>query len=153
IIVLESMRADATTPYAPHLPTTPSLLQLADSGTLIEQAYTVVPHTSKALVAILCGFEPRITTALVEVQPGGLPGKCLPQLLREAGYATSYFQAPDRGFESYADLATNLGFEHFVSGDQLPHAGLEHVNYFGYEDAVLLEPHRSWLRDQAREPF
>jgi len=153
IIFLESTRADATSAYVPALDTTPSLARLAREGTTVDAAYTVIPRTAKALAATLCGFEPRPSIDLVESQSSGLPGKCLPQLLREAGYSTTFFQATNRDFESHADLVRNLGFDHFFAGEDFPHAGLEVINDFGYEDAILLEPHRRWLREQAREPF
>jgi lipoteichoic acid synthase len=49
IVVLESVGALYTSPYGRHA-TTPFLKQLASEGALVERAYTVVPHTSKALV-------------------------------------------------------------------------------------------------------
>lgn len=153
IIFLESTRPDATSVYVPGLDTTPSLARLAREGTTVDAAYTVVPRTAKALAATLCGFEPRLSPTLVESQPGGLPGKCLPQLLRDAGYSTVFFQSPNKGFDTHTDLVTNLEFDHLFAGDDLPHAGFEVVNAYGYEDEILVEPHRRWLREEAREPF
>ncbi|HCP44525.1 MAG TPA: hypothetical protein DIU15_00585, partial [Deltaproteobacteria bacterium] len=43
LVLLESTRAQATTPYNPELPTTPFLDQLAKNGMLVERAYAVVP--------------------------------------------------------------------------------------------------------------
>ena len=138
--------------YNPELDNTPALSKLAQSSSVIERAYSVVPHTSKSLVATLCGYEPRTSAELVETQPDGLPGQCLPQLLREHGYDSVFFQAPKKRFESYSQLVSNLGFARFIPGDDMPHRGFDEVNYFGYEDAVMLEPNRRWL-EQAREPF
>jgi arylsulfatase A-like enzyme len=151
-IVLESARADATTPYSPKRDNTPALAQLARESTLVERAYTVVPHTSKSLVAMLCGFEPRTSAELVETQPRGLPGRCLPRLLRDVGYDTRFFQASRKRFESYSQLVANLGFAHFIGGEDLPEENFDKVNYFGDEDAILLEPNRAFLSG-VREPF
>jgi arylsulfatase A-like enzyme len=153
IVVLESTRADATTVYAPSLPTTPTLAALAATGTRVERAYAVVPHTSKALVAILCGLEPQQTTEIFEAGEQGLPAACLPRLLGDLGYDSAFFQAPHGDFERRSGLARNMGFDNFFSGDRMPAEGFEKINYFGYEDAIVLEPSERWLRTQAREPF
>jgi lipoteichoic acid synthase len=152
-IVLESARADSTTPYAPNLHDTPVLARLAAESTLVDRAYTVVPHTSKALVAMLCGFEPRTSAELVESEPDGLPGSCLPRLLRDIGYDSAFFQVGRKRFESYGQLVRNLGFATFIGGEDLHPNGLEQINYFGYEDAAILEPSSQWLQTSMHEPF
>ena len=153
VIVLESTRADATTPYEPSLRTTPFLERFARESVLVERAYAVVPHTTKALVTILCGFEPEVTLSNIETRPGGLPGRCLPSLLAAQGYATGFFQAPTGGFEDRRMLARNLGFATFVSGDRAPNEGLERINYFGFEDAIVLRPSAAWLDARGGRPF
>jgi len=58
-IVLESTRAISVNPYQSEHKTTPYLEELSRQSLWAKRAYAVVPHTSKALVAILCGVEPR----------------------------------------------------------------------------------------------
>jgi arylsulfatase A-like enzyme len=135
------------------LGTTPALAKLASQSTLVEQAYAVLPHTSQSLVAILCGFEPRIHPTLSEAGPAGLPGTCLPRLLRDQGYDTAFFQAASKNYESRERLVTNLGFETLVAAEDLVAGQLERVNYFGYEDAILLEPSERWLAARQGRPF
>jgi lipoteichoic acid synthase len=153
VIVLESTRADATTVYDPKLPTTPFLERFARESVIVDRAYAVVPHTTKALVAILCGFEPEVTLSTIESQPGGLPGRCLPSLLGAQGYDTAFFQAPTGRFEDRKRLAENLGFATFVSGDEAPQHGFEKINYFGFEDSIVLNPSEAWLRTRGSRPF
>ena len=153
IVLLESTRALSTTPYNPQLGTTPFLDQLATESLLVERAYAIVPHTSKALVSVLCGFEPAVTVDIVASRGGGMTGRCLASLLSDHGYDTAYFQAPKQSFERRKKLVENMGFEGFWSGDMSKQEGMEKINYFGYEDAVMLEPSREWLRNEAREPF
>ncbi len=153
IIALESTSAGATSIYAPEIASTPFLARLASRSLVAERAYAVVPHTSKSLVSILCGFEPRPSVDVVESRAGGMPGKCLPRLLAEHGYATAYFQAATQHFERRATLVENMGFSFFRSGDQLDARGFERSNYFGFEDAILLEPSRAWLRENGARPF
>ncbi len=152
-IVLESIGASATSLYNPSLPgTTPFLESLAGSSWMAERAYAVVPHTSKALVAINCGRMPFPYHPIFE-STLGVPGPCLAHLLGERGYATAFFQAPTQNFENRGGLAANLGFEHFVSGDQLDPAGFQLANYFGYEEEILMAPSREWLQQRGGEPF
>jgi phosphoglycerol transferase MdoB-like AlkP superfamily enzyme len=153
VIILESTRADATTPYAPGLGTTPFLKRLASESVLVERAYAVVPHTSKALVAIFCGFEPNMTVSVIESLKSALPGTCLPALLAARGYETVYFQAPTAKFENRATLVKNLGFKRFRAGDDAPTKGLQRINYFGYEDAIMLEPSRRFVKGVGDKPF
>jgi lipoteichoic acid synthase len=153
VIILESTRADATTVYDKQLPTTPFLERFARESVIVDRAYAVVPHTTKALVAIMCGFEPEVTLSTIESQPGGLPGRCLPSLLAAQGYDTAFFQAPTGRFEDRKMLAENLGFATFVSGDEAPKEGFEKINYFGYEDSIVLAPSEKWLAERRSRPF
>ncbi|MEZ4323884.1 MAG: LTA synthase family protein [Polyangiales bacterium] len=154
-ILLESTGASATTPYAPSLTTTPALARWAEHGTLVETAYAVVPHTSKALVAILCGFPPRVGVRIAEALPHGLPGRCLPDLLRERGYATAFMQSAVGSFEQRGSLVAALGYDRFEHSETLPTAGFERTNYFAYEDDILRAPARAFLEAQrdSGEPF
>jgi len=153
VIVLESTRADATTPYRPKLATTPFLASMAKEATRVQRAYAIVPHTSKALVAILCGVEPRPSLDIVESSDKGMPAKCLAKLLAGVGYDSAFFQAPKGTFERRAQLVRNMGYAKFLSGDRMPREGFARVNYFGYEDAIMLGPSEAWLKTEAREPF
>ena len=153
IVILESTGAAATTPYNPLLDTTPFLQELSKRSVLVERAYSVVPYTSKALVAILGGIEPRPGLALTESFPGGMPGRCLADLLGEQGYQTVYFQSATKTFEERGRLVRNLGFADFFPGDEMDHEGFERSNYFGYEDDIMLAPSRRWLETHGRKPF
>lgn len=154
IIILESTRAQAVTVYNPDLATTPFLDELAKSSMVAENAYTLVPQTSKALVAILCGLESYLRRAVREARPDrGVPGKCLARLLRDIGYRTAYFQSATGTFELRHGLVRNFGYETFISGDEMDAAGFEKANYFGFEDNIMLGPSRQWLEDASGKPF
>lgn len=154
IVILESTGAGAVSINNPGLDTTPYLKELAETSTVVERAYTLVPQTSKALVAIICGLESYLRRAVREARPDrGVPGKCLAELLGDFGYRTGYFQSATRAFELRAGLIANFGFDDFASGDEMDPAGLEVANYFGYEDAIMLPPSREWLENVRGRPF
>lgn len=152
-VVLESTRASSVTPYNPKLSTTPYLADLAMRSTLVENAYAVVPHSSKALVAILCGVDPNLSMPITESLADNIPARCLAELLDEQGYRTAFFQSAREDFENRRQLVKNMGYRDFTSGNQLNTEGFSKANYFGYEDDIMLEPSKDWLKENADQPF
>jgi arylsulfatase A-like enzyme len=155
LIVLESTRAAATTPYNSMLPSTPFMDELVQSSLLVDKAYTVIPHTHQALTAINCGIYPPLTLFgnRVLAVPGALPDICLPHLLRAQGYRTVYFMSQTKSFENSQQILENMGYEDFYAIDHMNTAGFEPTNYFGYEDEIMLEPSRAWHEAHRGEPF
>lgn len=158
ILALESIRASATSPYnsSPGIRNlTPNLDHLAQSGLLVEHAYTTVPHTSKALVGIFCGQFPRRQMEIIEAAPGGLPVPCLPKLLAQAGYQTAFFQSAWGKFESRHGLTGNMGFQQTYTQEQLPHQAYKKLSFVGMDDYVMLDPAINWMKEKMKrgEPF
>ncbi len=145
LITLESVRAQSLTPYAPKVPTTPKLAQLAKRGALFETAYTVMPHTTKSLIPIHCGIHPKLTHYFDESSDGSMPTDCLAKVLRRQGWMTHFFQNPESMFERRRDLVTAFGFEHLTADEQLDHTGHKKAGYFGYEDNILVQPTLDWI--------
>ncbi len=156
-IILESTRARSTSIYNENTSTTPFLKSLAKRSIMAERAYSIIPRTSKSMVPIHCGIEPRPSMRIKEVEPHGIPAKCLPRLLREAGYATAYFQTATEKFENRRQMVGNIGFEEFFPGEAHNNRGFEKTNYFGYEDRVLLASSLAWhrhrIKSRNRQPF
>ncbi|MDO5736411.1 MAG: sulfatase-like hydrolase/transferase [Propionibacteriaceae bacterium] len=152
IITLESQRS-AMTLQDVKRPVTPVIDELATRSIRPERGYSVLPHTSKALTAIHCGIAPPLDSANSEADPASLPAKCLPTLLAEQGYATSFFQSATERFERRRSTARNFGFRDFKAVDQMKSTGFHRANYFGYEDDIMLGPERTWLEKNGDEPF
>jgi lipoteichoic acid synthase len=153
LIHLESTRARSVTPYNEELNTTPFLHELAKNSLLAEQAYTVVPHTSKASVSVNCGIEPHLVQPTTEANPGGIPVPCLAGLLKEQGYRTGFFQSSTKDFEDFEGLVKNFGYEDYYPVESMDTEGFEQTNYFGYEDDIMLGPSEDWLEEHDDEPF
>ena len=158
IIAMESVRADAVSPYSinPELrQLTPNLEELARSGLVIENAYTTVPHTSKALVGIFCGQFPRREMEIIEADPDGLPVSCMPKLLAKAGYKTAFFQSALGEFENRHGLKRNMGFGEIFTQEQLPHQNYKKLSYVGMDDYVMLDPSINWMLQHKKQnkPF
>ena len=153
MVFMESTRAQSTTPYKSDLKTTPFLNELSKESLVAERAYAVVPHTSKALTAANCGVAPPLDMENTEAQPDAVPGNCLASLLKQQGYNTAYFQSAIEKFERRRALVENFGYKDFFPVDSMKKQGFEKANYFGYEDNVMLEPSREWLRSNSEKPF
>jgi Sulfatase len=153
LVFLESTRAISTSVEDPGLPTTPFLAELARTSLVADSAYTVVPHTSKALTAGHCGVTPPLDMNVTEAKPNGIAARCLPALLAEQGYRTAFFQSATEHYDRRRDLVRNLGYTDFYPVDVLDKSGFAKANYFGWEDDILLPPSRSWLTRHRDEPF
>ncbi|CAA9486925.1 MAG: Phosphoglycerol transferase [uncultured Rubrobacteraceae bacterium] len=154
LIFLESTRAESTTPYNKELDTTPFLDELSERSLMAEKARAVVPHTSKALVATTCGVPPPLDTKKTESEPGIIPARCLPELLGEQGYDSAFFQSATKTFERRPDLVDNFGHDFFRAIEGMDRTGYQKVNYFGYEDEVMLPSSREWLEESGGDgPF
>jgi phosphoglycerol transferase MdoB-like AlkP superfamily enzyme len=157
IILLESTPARSTTLYeefdTPE--TTPYMEQLASESTVVDRAYTTIPHTSKALTSVNCGIYPHPETDIYEAEPGNIPVRCLPELLGEQGYDSVFFQSATEEFEDRPELVENFGYDDFYGLGGMDKSGFEKAGYLGYEDDIMLDPSERWLEENAADgsPF
>ena len=152
-IHLESTRARSTTPYNQDIDTTPYLDRLAKQSLMAERAYTIVPHTTKAVTAVNCGIDPHLVRDITEPDPRGIPARCLPELLGERGYDSVWFSSATETFEDRGELVENFGYEDFLPVESMDNTGFEQSNYFGYEDNIMLQPSEDWLKAHRGKPF
>ena len=162
-ITLDSTRPNAVTPYEDITPSdedgeepeiTPFMDQLSERSLMVERAYTTTPHTSMALTSIQCGIYPDPATEVTAAEPGGIPARCLPELLGEQGYNSAWFQSATGEFENRPQLVENFGYDDFYATEDMDKEGFQRANYLGYEDDIMLEPSRRWLRENADDgPF
>jgi len=154
LIFLESTRAQSTTAYNEEIDTTPFLDELSEESLMAERAHAVVPHTSKALLATICGVDPPLDTKKTESEPGIVPARCLPELLGDQGYESAFFQSATKTFERRPQLVDNFGYDFFRGLEGMDRTGYQKVNYFGYEDEVMLPSSREWLEENGDDgPF
>jgi phosphoglycerol transferase MdoB-like AlkP superfamily enzyme len=152
LVHLESARARSTTPYNKDLKTTPFLDELAGDSLFVENAYVVVPRSSKATVTVNCGIEPPLFYG-PEFEPGGIPSRCMTDLLEEQGYNTVFFQSSSEILDQYGAVAENLGYEEYYPSEVMDKTGFAMTNYVSYEDDIMLGPSKAWLEENKDEPF
>ena len=158
IVMLESVRADATTVYNPNLPTTPFLAELAQESLVVDDMYAVIPRTSAAWVAILAGRYPG-TREIVKDYASRAPvaplDSSLPAILRARGYASAFVTPTSMTYENDSEVIGALGFQKLVIAADIPAPRSGSVTPFGWEDRAALEPIGRWLdeRTQHGGPF
>jgi arylsulfatase A-like enzyme len=152
LMLFESLNWKSSDVFTPGLGVTPFLEELAKQSLVVETQYTVLPHTTKALVPINCGIYPYLDTEAREATPGILPRRCLAHILRNHGYATAFFQ-PAGDFEKRDRLVANMGYETYRGLNDMPQEGFEQTNYFGREEKMMLRPSMDWVDAQKGRPF
>jgi phosphoglycerol transferase MdoB-like AlkP superfamily enzyme len=152
LIHLESTRAQSVTPYNEDLGTMPFLDELAKKSLLVDRAYTTVPRSSKASVGVNCGVEPPLYPG-PEFEPGGVPARCLANLLKEQSYRTVFFASTDNTMDNFGDVAAGFGYEEIYSSETMDREGFQVTNTFGYEEDIMLDPSERWLEENKDEPF
>lgn len=158
VVLLESVRADATSVYNPSLQNTPFLRDLSKKSLVADEMYAVIPRTSAAWVSVLNGVYPSINSALMywAYREADNPRfASLPRLLRKVGYKSAFFVPTHLDYENEGQLLFNMGFDRIVSEKDYGKTSYEHVNYFGLEDRVMIEPIMSWVdaQEKERNPF
>ena len=154
LLILESTRAQVVPPY--QTPSqeirTPFFSKLSQEGLVFDSVYTTVPHTSKALVGILCGMFPRLTQPIQESTNNPFPLRCLPDLLQEVGYRTTFMQTANGKFENRPGLLTNLGFQSWSLQEDFI-GDYQKVGYFGMDEFAMVDPAISWAKENPEQPF
>ncbi|MEO0742112.1 MAG: sulfatase [Bacteroidota bacterium] len=155
VILLESVRATATTPYDSTLATMPFLNGLARRGTVYERTYASASYTNKSIVTVFGGVPPSPVPFVekAEAFPGGLPTPGLPSMLRAHGYRTAFITPATFEFERKDLILENLGFEEMLGDGDHDTDGYTPKAYFGYEDRITLPTLERWLDDPDPRPF
>lgn len=149
LIILESTRFDhVELPLEGHQSKarTPTIRKLAEEGAFFTRAYTPMPHTSKAIFAILCGRLPIMRQPIAEPFVAFHERLCLPQVLSERGYESAFFQTAIGAFERRPQLASRMGFDHF---DAFETSDVAPLGYLAGDDRALGGMVQKWLDGRA----
>ena len=94
----------------------PKLDALARDHLLFTHVVSHQRQTNRGEYGILCGDYPKLLTdqSKMSEQVYGPARRCLPQVLREAGYATAYIQSAPLGFMLKDQFMRKAGFEELV---------------------------------------
>ncbi|UCG46509.1 MAG: sulfatase-like hydrolase/transferase [Phycisphaerales bacterium] len=152
VLVLEGVQWGRTSLGDPESGRTPRLAAIAAEGVDFVNFRSSLPHTTKALFAILTGRFPSASHDIAEAVPLARPYASLATILkREAGYRTVFFQSAKGDFEGRPGLVHNLGFEEFWARDDLVDPD-SFIGYLGADEFAMLPRVANWIGG-ARNPF
>lgn len=152
VFVLESTRFDATSlaPDGRRMgSSTPFLAELAASGLTAPTARSVIPHTTKSLVTILCGRYPTLQKDTLEIF-ARFAIDCLPAIASRAGYRSVFLQSSVGAFEERPRLVSMMGFSEFFAWESI---GGETLGYLASDDESLGPAFSTWLSGIGEERF
>jgi len=156
VIMLESTRAFATSPYDPKIDSTPFLTDFAKRGAVVSSMYAGVPRTSAAWMSVINGvFAPSDEVMARWIKSGQQHLSSMPMLLAPAGYSSAFFTTAHLDFMYDAALVRSMRFGTVHDAKTLPRGTFEHVSYTGFEDRMMLEPSLAWVAEQVQQqkPF
>lgn len=145
VVVLESVRDLSRLPPG----TMPYLEGLRSAHSYVETFTCVVPHTTKALIPILCGRYPAVSWRVAQSYSG------LPQLFANQGYSTGFLTPAELSFEGKDRLLKDLGFQSQYGASNMIGGKFPRTHYLGYPDQALTKPALEWVdaRIRGRQPF
>jgi hypothetical protein len=152
IVVLEGIQYRYTSLADRQDNLTPYLASLARQGVEFTNARSSVPHTNKALFALLTGRFPSPSQDVAEAVPVAKPYASIATVLRqELNFRTACFESANGSFECWPGLVYNLGFDKFWAREDLndPNA---FVGYFASDEFSMLKPITEWIKAEER-PF
>ncbi len=88
LVVVDTLRADATTPYAPALDTTPELAAWADRGIVFERTRSQSSWTKMSMASLMTSLWPHSHAIRAYGDGLGEGALTLAEVLQQAGYAT-----------------------------------------------------------------
>jgi phosphoglycerol transferase MdoB-like AlkP superfamily enzyme len=153
-VMMEGMEAASLAPSGGTAGLTPALDRLAAENLYFSRFFANGAHTPRALDASLCGLAPRLVGAPLSRAQPSMPVACLPALLRDRGYATSFIHGGMEAFENRFEFLGHIGFRETIFFEQFG-ANLPRANGgWGATDAQIYDHALDWLdhRDADR-PF
>jgi arylsulfatase A-like enzyme len=151
LVLVDTLRADWTTPYAAEAETTPALAQLAARGVVFERVHAQSSWTKISVASLMTSLWPR--TLGIHAADDGLADSALPlaEVFREAGYRTYAVQTNGWLDQSFG---FHQGFDRYMFPRGAGAArGLELPSVWPHAERVYREAQRLLDAHDPAEPF
>lgn len=134
-------------------PLTPRLDELAQQGWLLEQLYATGTRSVRGIEAVVTGFTPTQSSAVVKLDKSQTGFFTLAQLLKQKGYSTEFIYGGEGHFDNMASFFLGNGFERVV--DQRDYTQPVFEGSWGVSDEDLFaKAHQEFERlHQSGKPF
>jgi phosphoglycerol transferase MdoB-like AlkP superfamily enzyme len=140
LIFLESWNAAFMQSYNPNEPLniTPNFDVFREKALSSDLTLAGGHRTVEGVFSAMCSFQNPLGTSIAKSQLLNLPYSCLPEMLSQQGYATSFIQGSYRDTGSVGSFAQRLGFQESLGKVELPKGKIPH-NVWGLQDDDLYE--------------
>ena len=134
-------------------PLTPRLDELAQQGWLFEQLYATGTRSVRGIEAVVTGFTPTQSSAVVKLDKSQTGFFTIAQLLKQKGYSTEFIYGGEGHFDNMASFFLGNGFERVV--DQRDYVNPVFEGSWGVSDEDLFtKAHQEFERlHQTGKPF
>ena len=134
-------------------PLTPRLDELAQQGWLLEQLYATGTRSVRGIEAVVTGFTPTQSSAVVKLDKSQTGFFTIAQLLKQKGYSTEFIYGGEGHFDNMASFFLGNGFERVV--DQRDYSKPVFEGSWGVSDEDLFtKAHQEFERlHQTGKPF
>ena len=150
LVIVDTLRADFTTPYGSQADTTPELLAWSEQGVVFEQARAQSSWTKISMASLLTSLWPR-SHGLRAAQDGlGDEAITLAETFRDSGYATYAVQANGWLDQSFG---FHQGFDRYVFPKGGGHPRLGRASIWPHADRIREEAQRILETHDAQRPF
>ncbi len=141
LIVLESLRAYETGLFETNYSLTPNLDKISSQAIVVSEFYSNSRTTVQAEQAILCSALDFASKSPYAVKKGSFNGKCLPQLLAEEGYDTSWYHGYSKTFFNRQQFHPSLGFNKLIAKEEFLQNGYDESLDIGWgvPDPITLD--------------
>ena len=149
LLLMESFRASEIGVYGSKIDLTPKFDEWSKKGILFKNFYANGFQTRHGEIATYCSVMPNYGAAVMKSYAKN-QFRCLPAILQENGYSTTWFHAGDASFDGQATFFKENGFEKIVDKFDFP-GDTEELGW-GYSDGALFQKLLSTL-PKLRVPF
>jgi phosphoglycerol transferase MdoB-like AlkP superfamily enzyme len=131
LVLLESWTAYDMQSYGSDVNATPHFDKLREQSLSTEAFYSNGFRTVEGVFATMCSQPNPVGGSVAGTRLESMPYRCLPQLLKERGWETSFVQGSGQGM--VGAFAQSLGFSDSYGKFDYPDKGQDQ-NYWGYMD-------------------
>ena len=149
ILLLESFRAAEVGVYGSTLGLTPEFDSWSKQGVIFKNFYANGFQTRHGLVATYCSLFPNYGAAVMKRYSRN-NFMCLPEILKNFGYATSWVYGSDANFDGQSTFLPKIGFDKII--DEFDYADSAATLGWGLADEELFRKLETVL-DNEQQPF
>jgi phosphoglycerol transferase MdoB-like AlkP superfamily enzyme len=152
VIVLEESLGAEFVGRMGGLPLTPHLDRLSQEGIWFDQMYATGTRSVRGIEAVVAGFPPTSTQAVVKQTKAQRGFFTMAGLLRAQNYQTQFFYGGESHFDNMRGFFLGNGFERVVDQKDLRDARF--VGTWGASDGDVFDAaHRAFSQADAQKPF